>query len=165
MDDKTRNDKDGPAARTARRVRRGAQVDTAPLDALLGFHVRIAMMTMRRSFLDSVAHGEVHPGLASLLQLVRVNPEASQVDLARALYVDKATLVALLNKAESLGWVTRLRSTYDRRRHVVRLTAEGEKRMRDIAREMQLHEKTYLRRFSAQEMETLVGLLRRIYDR
>ena len=76
-------------------------VDTQPLDGLLGFHIRLAMVELRRSFLRHVADGSVRPGLASLLQLVAANPGASQIELSRAMHTDKASLVSLLDQAEA----------------------------------------------------------------
>jgi DNA-binding MarR family transcriptional regulator len=145
--------------------RRPASVDTAPLNRMLGFHLRVAMMTMRKSFLRSVADGVVHPGLSSLMLLIRVNPEASQAELANALHVNKATLVGLLNRAEAEGWLNRVQVERDRRRHVIRLTPEGEKTVNRLSRQMQRHEQQYLDLFSEDELRELIRYLNRIYDR
>ena len=56
------------------------------------------MTELRRSYLKNVAHGDVRPGSASLMQLIAVNHTASQAELAKALQIDKATLVALIDK-------------------------------------------------------------------
>jgi DNA-binding MarR family transcriptional regulator len=97
--------------------------------------------------------------------LIRVNPEASQAELANALHVNKATLVGLLNRAEAEGWLNRVRVERDRRRHVIRLTPEGEKTVNRLSRQMQRHEQQYLDLFSEDELRELIRYLNRIYDR
>jgi DNA-binding MarR family transcriptional regulator len=147
-----------------KKPRRRPPVDVAPLDSLLGFHVRLAMMELRRSFFRHVADGDVRPGLASLLQLVAANPGASQVELSRAMHIDKASLVSLIDRAEEAGWLNRVRSKIDRRRHELQLTAAGQRTAEKIRRQTTRHEKKYVDRFSATELEKLVDYLRRIYD-
>lgn len=144
--------------------RRRPVIDMQPLDGLLGFHVRLAMMEIRQSFLLNVDKGSVHPGLASLMQLVDANPGASQVELARAMHIDKASLVALLDKAEAGGWLKRVRSKVDRRRHELVLKPAGQAKAKALREQIVRHEKKYLDRFSADELEQLVNYLRRIYD-
>ena len=139
-------------------------VDTQPLDDLLGFHLRLATMEIRRSFLRHVEDGDIRPGLASLLQLVAANPGASQVELARVMHIDKASLVALLDRAESAGWLNRVRSSEDRRRHELVLTPLGESTVERIRRQIARHEKRYLDRFSPEETARLIDYLRRIYE-
>jgi DNA-binding MarR family transcriptional regulator len=148
----------------AKKPRHRPPVDVAPLDSLLGFHVRLAMMELRRSFFRHVADGDIRPGLASLLQLVAANPGASQVELSRAMHIDKASLVSLIDRAEQAGWLNRVRSTVDRRRHELQLTASGQRTAEKIRRQTTRHEKKYVNRFSAKELERLVDYLQRIYD-
>jgi DNA-binding MarR family transcriptional regulator len=145
-------------------VRSRRPVDTEPLDGLLGFHIRLAMMELRRSFFRHVAEGGVRPGLASLLQLVAANPGASQVELSRAMHIDKASLVSLLDQAESSGWLKRVRSKEDRRRHELKLTPQGETMAAGLRKQTVRHEKKYIDRFSPEELKQIVECLQRIYD-
>ena len=48
------------------------------------------MTELRRSYLKNVAGDGVRPDPPSLLQLIAVNPNASQAELAGALHLDKA---------------------------------------------------------------------------
>jgi hypothetical protein len=99
--------------------------DAHPLDELLGFHLRLASLELRRNFTKHVGDGDIRPGLASLLLFVADNPRASQKAASGALHVDKASLVPLLNTAETAGWLKRARSKADRRRHELTLTPSG----------------------------------------
>jgi DNA-binding MarR family transcriptional regulator len=150
--------------KTGKKNRRRPSLDTKSLDVLLGFHTRLAMMEIRRSYLRHVGHGEVRPGLASLLQLVAANPGASQIEISRAMHIDKASLVSLLDKAESAGWLNRERSEEDRRRHELVLSPTGEKMAAKLRRQTLRHEEKFLKRFSASELKQLVAYLRRIYE-
>ena len=138
-------------------------VDTSVLEPLIGYHLRRAMATLIRSYNRNVMDGEIRPGLASLLRLVSTNPGASQVDLSRAMQVDKATLVALIDTAEDNGWLRRERSKVDRRRHEVSVTARGKKLVNELARQTEINEEKFRARFTEQELADLIDYLRRIY--
>lgn len=130
---------------------------------LIGFHLRRAMATIIRSYNKNVLGGTIRPGLASLLRLVVDNHGASQVDLSRALQIDKATLVSLIDTAEEKGWLIRQRSTVDRRRHEVIPTSEGEKVAAELARQTMKNEKKFHARFTETELAQLIEYLERIY--
>lgn len=134
-----------------------------PLTGLIGFHLRLALLELRRSFSQHVGEGAIRPGLASLLQLAATNPGFSQTELADALGVDKASLVALVSDAESEGWVRRRRAAADRRRYHVVVTAKGKQMAAKLAKQTLEHERKFRDRFSERELDTLIAYLRRIY--
>jgi DNA-binding MarR family transcriptional regulator len=144
--------------------RRDIPLDMQPLDCLIGFHIRLAMMELRRSFFRNVGDEDVHPGLASLLQLVAVNPGASQVELSRSMHINKGSLVSLLDQAETAGWLKRMRSSEDRRRHELVLTPAGKATAAKLRKQMMRIEKEYVGRFSPDELGQLVEYLQRIYE-
>ena len=139
-------------------------VNTDVLTALLGFRVGLAMTELRRSYLKNVAHGDVRPGFASLMQLIAVNHTASQAELAKALHLDKATLVALIDKAESAGWLSRQRAREDRRRHELVLTPKGTKKVKKLAQVTDQFDEKFRARFTAKELAQLMEYLERIYS-
>jgi DNA-binding MarR family transcriptional regulator len=57
--------------------------------------------------------------------------EASQRELCDELDLDRSTVAGLVARLEARGLVARARAAHDRRRNVVRLTAEGERVLRD----------------------------------
>lgn len=140
-----------------------AAIDMSALSPLIGYHLRRAMATLIRSYNKNVHGGKIRPGLASLVELVATNHGASQVDLSRALQVDKATLVALIDTAEHNGWLRRQRSTIDRRRHEVIVTPKGEKVAADLNSETRKNERQYQKLFTEQELANLIEYLQRIY--
>ena len=138
-------------------------IDAGILDQLIGFNLRRAQIALWRDFKNSVGSDGAPPGVFSLMMLANLNPGIAQVDLATQLYLDKATIVALVDKLEHRGWVLRRRSTEDRRRQGVHLTTDGRAWLRARRRDMLLHERRFTSRFSATELRQLIALLRRIH--
>ena len=94
----------------------GAKVDLGPLPKLLGYNLRRANQASWRTYVSFIGENKIRPGLFSLLCLVRANPGIAQIELGTHLGVDKASIVALLDRLERAGLIERRRSTRDRRR-------------------------------------------------
>jgi DNA-binding MarR family transcriptional regulator len=137
-------------------------LNTEFLQKLVGFHLRRAMMELRNNFQHS-SDGNIRPALSSLVQLVAANHGSSQVELSKALHIDKATLVALIDSAESEGWLKRKPSSKDRRRHEVIMTPKGKKIAEQLAAQTIRSEEKFRRRFTDQELANLIEYLQRIY--
>src|SRR5690348_18287525 len=91
-------------------------IDLDCLPTLLGFNIRRAQIALWRDFNRNVAEGYVRPGVFSALLLANANPGIAQIEIANQLGIDKASVVSLIDRMEDAGWVTRKRSTDDRRR-------------------------------------------------
>jgi DNA-binding MarR family transcriptional regulator len=63
------------------------------------------------------------------LTVLRDHPGSTQQSLSGALQIDRTNLVGLLNELERDGLIERRRSSEDRRRHTVHLTAVGAQRL------------------------------------
>jgi DNA-binding MarR family transcriptional regulator len=155
---------------TSPRLRRAKQsewlmepINVGILPNLLGFNIRRAQIALWRDFGRSVAEGAIRPGMFSLMVLVEANPGIAQVDLSRELDQDKATIVGLIDQLQRRRWLLRRRSKVDQRRHGIFLTATGRRNLASMKREMLEHEQRFTRLFTADEMTTLITLLRRIH--
>ena len=140
----------------------GLDLDCLP--TLLGFNIRRAQIALWRDFNRNVAEGDVRPGEFSALLLAQANPGIAQIDIANQLGIDKASVVSLVDRMEEFGWVERRRSTEDRRRQGIFLTAAGTKACRSLRKEMIDHERKVVDRYTDQELRTLIALLRRLHD-
>jgi DNA-binding MarR family transcriptional regulator len=88
---------------------------------------------MRRLRAAHTAVG-LSPRQFQLLGLLHDRGGMSQSELGQTMNVDKSILVALLNPLEKSGLVRRERDIADRRRHLVRLTAAGNRQLEKAAR-------------------------------
>jgi len=72
---------------------------------------------------------ELTPRQFQLLAIVCERGAMGQRELGHAMEIDPSILVTLLNPLEAGGLLSRRRDELDRRRHVVRLTTRGERRL------------------------------------
>ena len=161
------------AVASGRRVRRrgavtaeraaDAKVDLGCLPRLLGFNLRRAHQCSWRQYAAVIGEREIRPGLLGLLVLVEANPGIAQIELGTHLGVDKASIVALLDRLEKSGLLARRRSTRDRRRQGIYLTERGAAALESLLAEVRALERRMASRYSRSEFAQLLGLLQRLY--
>jgi MarR family transcriptional regulator for hemolysin len=101
-----------------------------PIGLQLAGAARLVSRAFDRALVEA---GGSLPVWLVLLNL-KINPTASQRELATAVGVREATLTHHLNAMERGGLVTRQRDKQNRRVHVIELTGEAEKLFRRLAR-------------------------------
>jgi len=153
----------------------GASADDPPktvslgfLTGLIGYHLRLAQLrvfdhfsaTMKKSGDPVVA--SVTPGLFRILLLVGENAGMNQSTLARAVRIDRSTLVPILNKLEGLGLVERRPSDVDKRSHALHLTAKGSETVAQMQSRVLEHEALISAKLSEGERRTLLELLSKL---
>jgi DNA-binding MarR family transcriptional regulator len=119
---------------------------------------RLAKQVYRRSS-DELVGMQLRHLVA--LSYVRDHDACPQHELADAFCMDANNVVLLLNELEQLGYVTRLRDTDDRRRHVVQLTPPGAKALSLAERAQEAIEDDVLQALDPEERTTLWRLLTR----
>jgi DNA-binding MarR family transcriptional regulator len=95
--------------------------------ALVGHH---AMRKLR----EAHTRHELSPRQFQLLGLLHDHGPLGQRELGHVMETDPSILVTLLNPLEAEGLLSRRRDPLDRRRHLVSLTAHGERRLAAAAR-------------------------------
>lgn len=102
-----------------------AATELLRLDRQLCFALYSTSLTMTKAYKPLLASlGLTYPQYLALLVLwERDGPQVSE--LGERLHLDSGTLTPLLKRLESVGWVTRQRSTLDERRVQVWLTPAG----------------------------------------
>jgi DNA-binding MarR family transcriptional regulator len=155
-------------ARTSNVKRREQSEDVAApelmfseLDGLLGYLLRRAQGAMHRDFMAAVAEFELTQKQAATLWLVQANAGVSQVEVAAALGMDRATMLGLIDRLEGRGFVLRKRSTIDRRRQELYLTPAGQNTLRKCKTRVSDHEKKFRELFTASELNALLEGLKR----
>jgi len=154
-------------SRTVRPASEATDVQSVNLDflpTLLGYNIRRAQISLWRDFTRNVADGEVRPSVFSVLSLANANSGIAQIDIANQLGIDKASVVALIDRLEAQRWVVRKRSTEDRRRQEIFLTPGGVKAYRALKKEMIAHERKFVDRFTDGERKQLISLLQRLHS-
>ena len=118
--DKPRVDKsrvDGPAE--------GGALQLGELSELLGYVLKRAQLKVFEDFLRCVAPLQLTPAQFSVLLLLDRNPGRNQTEIANTLGILRPNFVAMLDGLESRELCARIRSTNDRRSHIVVLTDQG----------------------------------------
>ena len=142
----------------------GAKVDLGPLPKLLGYNLRRANQASWRTYVSFIGENKIRPGLFSLLCLVRANPGIAQIELGTHLGVDKASIVALLDRLERAGLIERRRSTRDRRRQGIFLTDAGSSELETLMQQVRQLERQMASCFSKAELDQFLGFLRRMHS-
>jgi len=114
--------------------------------------------------MDAYEGTGLRPYHHAILLVLDQDSVETQGAIGDALGYDKGQLVGLLDELEEQGFVERKRDPNDRRRHVVRMTAEGKralKRLRTLARRL---DDDFLAPLSDDERAHLHALLLRLAE-
>ena len=142
-------------------------LDRGVLPSLLGYVLRRTQSAVFADFAATFAKaGEaLTPGEFGLLVLVDRNAGLSQMTLARALGIDRSTLVPILNRLQARGLLVRRSSPTDGRTHALGLTPAGGQALAKFARLVKAHEKRIASGLSASETRKLIELLEKVRDK
>ena len=95
------------------------------LSELLGYSLKRAQLRVFDDFLRCVAPLQLTPAQFSVLLLLDKNPGRNQTEIANTLGILRPNFVAMLDGLESRDLCARIRSTNDRRSHILVLTDKG----------------------------------------
>jgi DNA-binding MarR family transcriptional regulator len=107
----------------------------------------------------------LHPYHHGILIVLGERSLDTQGAIADALGYDRGQLVGLLDDLEERGLVDRQRDPSDRRRHIVRLTPDGEKMLRRLRALSRQIEDDFLSPLSEEERADLHALLYRLAEK
>ena len=133
----------------------------AELDNLLGYLLRRAQGAMHRDFMAAVSDFELTQKQAAALWLIQANGGVSQVEVAAALGMDRATMMAVTDRLEDRGFIIRKRSSVDRRRQELYLTPSGQSTMKKCKARIAEHEEKFREMFTASELSALLEALKK----
>ncbi|MGL5165663.1 MAG: MarR family winged helix-turn-helix transcriptional regulator [Afipia sp.] len=155
----------------AKRKRPARELPQAPADAIqlgdlaefLGYSLKRAQLRIFDDFIGCVAPLQLTPAQFSVLMLVETNPGRNQTEIASTLGILRPNFVALLDELESRDLCVRVRSSNDRRSHILRLTEKGRA---VLARAKKLiearHEARLKELLGAENRELLLAMLGKI---
>lgn len=141
-----------------------ADLDFGELGDLLGYRLRRAQMAMYRDYIASIADLEVTQKQTAILWLINNNPGASQAAVANALEMDRPSMMAVIDRLQERGLITRDRSDVDRRRQELHLTPSGDSMLAKLRGRIAKHEQRMRALFTEAEMNALLSALRKLQD-
>jgi DNA-binding MarR family transcriptional regulator len=140
----------------------GNSLDFGILTDLLGYHVRLAQVSIFRDFAANLREYDILPTQFGTLVIIGANPGIKQTDLARAIQLDRSTIVPLLDRLEKSGWVTRERLPSDRRTNALKLTPAGLEFLNQLTPLVHVHDRRIQGKLDKTERLQLVKLLNKI---
>lgn len=137
-------------------------VQFASLEQSIGYMVRNAHRAYDRMLGTGLARHSILTGQWSLLRVLWHEDNLSQIEVAKRMKVERASLTIMLNTVEKAGLITRKADAQDARKQLISLTRKGralEKKLVPIGDGVNRIALTGLTR---QEVSTLRSLLRRV---
>ena len=132
------------------------------LDDSIGHQLRVAYVAVRRHFEAAMDRLDLTQKQTGVLWLIDANSGVSQIALANELGMDRASMMAIIDRLEERGLVVRKRSAEDGRRQELYVTAKGRKTLAQAKAAIHEHEKWISNRFNAKDLNALVAGLKRI---
>jgi DNA-binding MarR family transcriptional regulator len=151
----------GAAAAEEEEELQGPELMFEELDGLLGYRLRRAQGAMHRDYMAAVAGVDLTQKQTATLWLINANPGVSQVAIAAALGMDRATMMAVTDRLEDRNLLVRKRSTVDRRRQELYLTPAGQGALRKVKARIAEHEERFKSLFKPAELAALLAALQK----
>lgn len=150
-------------AATKRASRAEAEaIEFGRLADYLGYHLRRAQLASFERFASAVTPLDLSPAEFSVMLLIEANPGIKQTSLARALGVERSTMVRLVDRLAGIDIVKRGMSSTDRRSAPPELTPTGHATIARVAPAVHHGETLLSEALTATERTTLLRLLRKL---
>jgi DNA-binding MarR family transcriptional regulator len=127
-----------------------------------GFLLKRLGFTIKERGFDALEPTGFTPYHHAVLSLLDEGARQTQGEIADALGYDRSQLVGILDDLQERGLVERERDREDRRRHIVRLTAQGKTCLDELRAIAKGVEKEFLAPLDAEERRTLHELLSKL---
>lgn len=137
-------------------------VELGMLLKLVGYHLRMAQVTVFKDFDRALAGLDITPAIFGVLEILQHNNGLTQTRLATSIGLDRSSLVPLLDKLQKRNLVTREASVNDRRKNHLFLTPQGLQLLAESTLRVKLHEHRILASLSKPEIKQLIELLTKI---
>jgi DNA-binding MarR family transcriptional regulator len=126
---------------------------------VLGLHLHVAHMALLQSFQQQLGLHEVTPNWIGILALVEYHPGISQIDLAKLIRLERASVGDRVARCISTGLIRRIDSPDDRRKYALYLTAHGRRILERLRQRIPAHETQFTAGLTQEERLTLKRLL------
>jgi DNA-binding MarR family transcriptional regulator len=126
---------------------------------VLGLHLHVAHMFLLKSFATQLGRGQITPNWIGIVALVEAHPGISQIDLARLIRLERATIGVRIARSISANLIRREASASDRRKYALYLTAHGKRVLDQFRDRIPAHEREFTAALTPEERLTLRRLL------
>lgn len=134
------------------------------LNNLVSYRIRLLQIASYKAFEQKVSGFGSAPRYFGMLKLIEANPGIPQTRLAEAIYLDRSSLVPILEALSREGWVERKPAVQDKRVRLVFLSDWGKTQLTALEEQVIAHEALATAGISKSEKSQLLGLLGRIDD-
>ena len=141
------------------------EIDTSYLETLLGYNARRTALAVIAVFLRRMEPHGMRPVDFSVLSVVAHNPGVTSRQICSTLDILPPNLVGMIKSLHKRGLILRKPHPTDRRAQGLHLSAAGQRLYRDAQVTASALELDVADRLSAEELQTLIGLLRKVYRR
>ncbi len=139
-------------------------MDASFLEGLIGYNARRAAIAVIGVFLERMAPYGMRVVDFSVLTLIAHNPGITSRQLSAALAILPPNLVGMVRQLEERGLIDKRPHPSDRRAQGLYLTAAGEALQAETQQVVTSLETEAVTHLSEQERQTLIGLLRKVYQ-
>jgi MarR family transcriptional regulator, organic hydroperoxide resistance regulator len=146
-----------PAIKAKRRLDHGG------LDDHLGFQLRLAYVAVSRHFARAMDRLDLTQKQTGVLWLIGHNGGVSQTAVATELGMDRASMMAIIDRLEERALVTRERSEHDARRQALHLTPKGRRLLAQAKAALARHDHWLTQRYSPAELSVLRDFIAKMY--
>lgn len=133
------------------------------LDALIGYQLQMARLRLMEAAYAALVPYGISPARVTALALIRAQPGLDQSALGRALSINRASAMKLVNLLVERGLVER-RAGRNLRSHALHLTEEGETQLPEMIARLRDSEAPLLVNLSSAERVALLQLLHKMHD-
>ena len=138
------------------------EVTIGNLDGLVGYHLRRASAVVGNDFSRALDGTGMRQVLFGILSIVNANPGINQGAVGRALGIQRANMVSLINELVDRDLLDRKTAAEDRRAFSLTLSPGGEAMFNDCLKRIRAHEDQLLSDLSSAERTAWIDLLSRI---
>ena len=137
-------------------------VEPEVLSVSVSYRIRLLQIASYKVFEQQVKGFGTAPRYFGMLKLIEANPGIPQTRLAEAIFLDRSSLVPILDALTREGWVERRTTPQDKRVRRVFLTAHGAAQLAGLETEVNAHEAMITAGLTAEEKAHLLALLDRV---
>ncbi len=143
---------------------RRSNISPAQLEESIGYMVRNAHRAYDRVLAEAFSNHKILTGQWSLLRVLWDEDNLSQIEVAKRMKIERASLTIMLNTVEKAGLIARRIDPTDRRKQLISLTRKGQALQSVLVPIGMNVNSIALKSLSKDEISVLRSLLRRVID-